>query len=308
MKLKQLILIILTILIFYILLTQIDAKSVMQILSNANLFYILGSILILALLIPLAVFRWQIILKVTGHPLPFWRCFNIFMAALPLTSISPSKSGDVVKAYCLKDEFPISKTIGTVYTERVFDLFSLIFLSFAGSLFYRNTEFLMILTPALLIVAVLFITPNANIRIPFIKDSWNRKLQGVMLSMRSLTRCKKEFLVVTLLSLISWMLAVFQTMLFFNALNISIPLAFTMANIPIAIFVGMMPVTLGGMGTRDAAIIYLFSEFGTPSELLGVGILFSLIRYWFLSIIGLAFMKNIVSSNFPTNKISSQPK
>ena len=81
-----------------------------------------------------------------------------------------------------------------------------------------------------------------------------------------------------------------------------------MANIPIAIFIGMIPVTLGGMGTRDAAIIYLFSEFGTPSELLGVGILFSLIRYWFLSVIGVAFMKKIVLSNSPTNINSSQSK
>jgi uncharacterized protein (TIRG00374 family) len=216
------------------------------------------------------------------------------MAALPITSISPSKSGDVIKAYYLKEEIPMSKTIGTVYTERVFDLFSLIFLSFIGSLFYRNMEFLIILTPALLIVTLLFITPNANLRIPFIKDSWNSKLQNIMLSMRSLTRCKKEFLVVTLLSLISWMLAVFQTMLFFYALGIDIPFIFTTANIPIAIFVGMIPVTLGGMGTRDAAIIYLFSEFGTPSELLGVGILFSIIRYWFLSITGIPFMHNLM--------------
>lgn len=292
--LKPLLVTVITLFIFYLLFTQIDAKSVIQVLSSANLVYILASILVLALIVPIAVFRWQIILKVTGHPLPFWRCFNIFMAALPITSISPSKSGDVIKAYYLKEEIPMSKTIGTVYTERVFDLFSLIFLSFVGSLLYRNMEFLIILTPALLIVTLLFITPNANLRIPFIKDSWNSKLQNIMLSMRSLTRCKKEFLVVTLLSLISWMLAVFQTMLFFYALGIDIPFIFTMANIPIAIFIGMIPVTLGGMGTRDAAIIYLFSEFGVPSELLGVGILFSIIRYWFLSITGIPFMHNLM--------------
>lgn len=290
---KPLLVTIITLSIFYIIFTKIDATSVIQVLSSANLFYISASILILALLIPIAVFRWQMILKVTGHPLPFWRCFNIFMAALPLTSISPSKSGDVVKAYYLKDEFPMSKTIGTVYTERVFDLFALIFLSFAGSLFYRNMEFLIILTPALFIVTLFFITPKANLKIPFIKDSWNSKLHNIMLSMRSLTRCKKEFLVVTFLSLTSWILAVFQTMLFFYALDIDIPFIFIMANIPIAIFVSMIPVTLGGMGTRDAAIIYLFSEFGTSVELLSVGILFSLVRYWLPSLMGLPYIKII---------------
>ena len=294
MKLKQFAFIFFTLLIFYLLFTQIDTRSVVQVLSSANLFYILVSILVLALLIPIGVFRWQIVLKVTGYPLPFWRCFTILMASLPLTSISPSKSGELIKAYYLKDDLPMSKTIGTVYTERVFDLFSLILLSFAGSLFYRNMEFLIILTPALFIVALLFITPNANVRIPFIKDSWNSKLYNIMLSMRSLTSCKKEFLVVTLLSITSWILAVFQTMLFFYALGIDIPFIFTMANIPIAIFIGMIPVTLGGMGTRDAAIIYLFSEFGTHSELLGVGILFSAVRYLLPPLMGLTFLNKLM--------------
>ena len=125
--LKLLLVTVITLLIFHLLFTQIDARLVIQVLSSANLVYTLASIIVLALIIPIVVFRWQIILNVTGHPLPFWRCFNIFMATLPLTSITPSKSGDVVKAYYLKDEFPMSKTIGTVYTERVFDLFSLIF-------------------------------------------------------------------------------------------------------------------------------------------------------------------------------------
>ncbi len=81
--------------------------------------------------------------------------------------------------------------------------------------------------------------------------------------------------------------------MFFYALGSSVPLVVAMANIPIAIFIGLVPVTLGGMGTRDAAIIFLFSVFATPSQLLGVGILFSLFRYWLPSLIGIPFMRKI---------------
>lgn len=296
MKLKKLILVLFTVLIFYILFTQIDARSVTQVLSSANLFYILASMFVLALIIPIAVFRWQLILKVAGYPLPFWRCFNILMGVLPLSSITPSKSGDVIKAYYLKDEIPMSITIGTVFTERVFDVLSLIILSFIGSMFYFKIEFLMILTPALLIISgLLFFIPNSVLRIPFIKDSWNNKLQNMTHSMRSLTNNRKAFFVISLLSLASWILAVFQTVLFFYALHINIPFLFTMANVPIAIFIGLIPVTLGGMGTRDAAIILLFSEYAQANQLLSVGILFSLIRYWLPSIIGIPFMKRMTN-------------
>ena len=85
--------------------------------------------------------------------------------------------------------------------------------------------------------------------------------------------------------------------MFFYALGINIPLLFTIANIPIAIFIGLVPVTLGGMGTRDAAIIFLFSEYATPSELLGIGILFSIFRYWLLSLIGIPFMKKLIKES-----------
>ncbi len=289
--LKPLLVTVITLFIFYLLFTQIDAKSVIQVLSSANLVYILASILVLALIVPIAVFRWQIILKVTGHPLPFWRCFNIFMVALPLTSITPSKSGDVIKAYYLKDEIPMSITIGTVFTERVFDVLSLIIISIIGSIFYFKIEFLVILTPVLLVVTgLLVVISNSNLKIPLIKDSWNSKLQNMTHSMSSLTKNRKAFYVVLLLSFVSWILAVFQTVLFFYALHINIPFLFTMANVPIAIFVGLIPVTLGGMGTRDAAIILLFSEYAQANQLLSVGILFSLIRYWIPSITGIPFM------------------
>lgn len=289
--LKSLLVAVITLFIFYLLFTQIDGTSVIQILSNANLFYILASILTLALIIPIAVFRWQVILKVTGHPLSFWRCLNILMAALPLTSITPSKSGDVVKAYYLKNEIPMSITIGTVFTERVFDVLSLIIISIIGSIFYFKIEFLIILTPVLLVVTgLLVVISNSNLKIPLIKDSWNSKLQNMTYSMRSLTKNRKAFYVVLLLSFVSWILAVFQTALLFYALRINIPFLFTMANVSIAIFVGLIPVTLGGMGTRDAAIILLFSEYGQPNELLSIGILFSVIRYWIPSIVGIPFM------------------
>jgi hypothetical protein len=45
------------------------------------------------------------------------------------------------------------------------------------------------------------------------------------------------------------------------------------------------------MGTRDAAIIILFSAYATSGELLAVALLYSLFRYWLLAIAGLPFMR-----------------
>ncbi len=105
-----------------------------------------------------------------------------------------------------------------------------------------------------------------------------------------------SFCFVFFYSLLIWFISIVQTMTFFYAVGTNVPLLFTVANIPIAIFIGLIPITLGGMGTRDAAIIFLFSEFATPEKLLGVGILFSIFRYWLLSLIGIPFMRKMVKN------------
>ena len=106
MKLKQLTFIFPSLPKFYLLYTHIDAKSVIHVLSTATRFCLLLSLLVLAV-----VKRLQIFLKITGHSFPFLRCFTIFMAALPLTFITPFKSGDLVKAYfILKWNFSIFRT------------------------------------------------------------------------------------------------------------------------------------------------------------------------------------------------------
>jgi len=219
------------------------------------------------------------------------------MAALPLTSITPSKSGDVIKAYYLKDKIPASKTIGSVITERMFDVLTLVLFSLIGMTFCKKYELAFIALIILICIIAIFLLARAgfDFRLP-IKSSWNEKIQNLILSMKLLTKDKRAFFYIFSYSILIWFISIVQAVMFFYALGINVPLLFTIANIPIAIFIGLVPVTLGGMGTRDAAIIFLFSEYATPSELLGVGILFSVFRYWLISLIGIPFMRKMMKT------------
>ena len=263
-------------------------------MARSNTLYLSLALIILFPIILIGVKRFQTILEVINYPIPFIECFTVVMGALPLVSITPSKSGDVIKAYYLKDKIPVSKTIGSVITERVFDIFTLVLFSLIGMVFYKKYELSSVALIVLIGIIFVFFIPHINLNLP-IKESWNNKLQNIIFSMKTLTKNKKMFLITLFYSFSIWFLSVVQTLVFFYALNIEIPLLFTMANIPIAIFIGFIPVTMGGMGTRDTAIIFLFSEYATSSELLGVGILFSVFRYWLLSLIGIPFMKKMAS-------------
>ena len=279
--------------IFYIIFTKIDFYSVVEVLSHANIFYLFIAIIFSLIIILIIVKRWQIILEAMGYSIQFSKCFTVAMGALPLVSITPSKSGDVIKAYYIRKEIPISKTIGSVLTERVFDVFTLVLFSLIGMIFCQRFELAGIALATLFGITVIFFIPHVHSEVPT-NGSWMSKIYNIMLSMKTLTKDKKAFLSVMLCSLLSWFLSIMQTLMFFYAIGVNIPLFAAMANIPIAIFIGLIPVTLGGMGTRDAAIIFLFSEYASPSELLSAGILFSVIRYWLLSLIGIPFMRKLM--------------
>lgn len=291
--LKTILIMAITIAIFYALFAKIDFFSVVDVLRYSSPLYLFLALLLTFSAPLIGAKRWQIILQSMDHDIRYRDCFNLIMGALPLTSVTPSKSGDVIKAYYLKDTISMSKTVGSVLTERILDVFSLVLFSLIGMLFYQRFELAGIALVILVGIIMMFFVSQVDLHFP-IRKSWNDKLRNVTLSTKMLMKDKKAFSATMLCSLSIWFLSIVQTVIFFYAVGIKIPLLFTMANIPIAIFIGMMPITLGGMGTRDAAIIFLFSGYATPSELLSVGILFSLFRYWFLSLIGVPFMRKLI--------------
>jgi uncharacterized protein (TIRG00374 family) len=177
----------------------------------------------------------------------------------------------------------------------MFDVLTLVLFSLIGMTFCKKYELAGVAFAIFVCITAIFLLMRAgfNFRLP-IKSSWNEKIQNLILSTKLLTKDKKAFLFILSYSILIWFISIVQTVMFFYALGINVPLLFTIANIPIAIFIGFIPVTLGGMGTRDAAIIILFSEYATPSQLLGVGILFSFFRYWLVSLIGIPFMRKMM--------------
>ncbi|MEA2077804.1 MAG: lysylphosphatidylglycerol synthase transmembrane domain-containing protein [Candidatus Marinimicrobia bacterium] len=294
---KTILVLSITIAIFYFIFTKIDFYSVIAVLSHANHFYLLIALLFSFIILLIAAKRWQTILAMMGYSLRYKECFNLIMGALPLTSLTPSKSGDVIKAYYLKDKIPATVTAGSVLTERIFDVLTLVLFFLLGMTFCKKYESAGIAFLIFTFIIALFLLARASCKFHLpIKSSWNEKVQNVILATRLVTEDKRAFSIILSYSLLIWFVSIVQTLLFFYAVDIKVPLLFTMANIPIAIFIGLIPVTLGGMGTRDAAIIFLFSGYATPSQLLGVGILFSVFRYWLLSLMGLPFMRKMMKN------------
>jgi hypothetical protein len=71
-------------------------------------------------------------------------------------------------------------------------------------------------------------------------------------------------------------------------MNSSLNVSYIYSLVPIAIFAGLLPVTVAGIGTRDAALLALFSGMEQSSLIMAVGALSSL-RYFVPSLLGIPF-------------------
>lgn len=97
------------------------------------------AVLLLALAVfylgfPLRGLRWAILVRRSGYPLAVRDASEIIFLSWLVNCLVPAKLGDVYRAYLLKINSPVSlsRTFGTVFIERVFDLFAIVTLGLAA--------------------------------------------------------------------------------------------------------------------------------------------------------------------------------
>jgi uncharacterized protein (TIRG00374 family) len=90
---------------------------------------------------PLRGARWAYLVRGTGFPLRIRDATEIIFLSWLVNCLVPAKLGDVYRAYLLKINSPVSlsRTFGTVFIERVLDLFTIVTLGLAaGFVSFRN--------------------------------------------------------------------------------------------------------------------------------------------------------------------------
>jgi len=109
-------------------------SEVPALIGRANPAVVLLAFVIFYLGFPLRGFRWAFLLRGTGFRLPARDATEIIFLSWLVNCIVPAKLGDVYRAYLLKinSHASLSRTFGTVFVERVLDLFAIATLGLAA--------------------------------------------------------------------------------------------------------------------------------------------------------------------------------
>ncbi len=287
---RKWILLLFTVVIFVILFLSVDFTAAMETVRQANPFFFLFACLITFLFPFWCAVRWNLIVLNLGVRLGIWESFKIIMAAWPVGAITPAKSGDLIKVLFLKKVLPYSKTTGVILAERLVDVIALCCYAVIWGVIY-DFETAAMLAGGLLLGVLLFLIIAASPLIDRFPLKWRSLALNLFEATKRMVLHKMTFLFILIITFLNWFCTFLQTWLCYKAFHVDVPLFYIMAALPIAIFIGLIPVTLSGMGTRDSAVIFLFQQYARYEINLAVGILYSIFGYWFLSILGIPFMR-----------------
>jgi uncharacterized protein (TIRG00374 family) len=113
---------------------NVDVGEVAAGISRANPLLLIAAFAIFYVGFPLRGMRWLLLLRGTGIRIGLRDSTEILFLSWLVNCLVPAKLGDVYRAYLLKINSPVSlsRTFGTVFIERILDLFAISVLGLAA--------------------------------------------------------------------------------------------------------------------------------------------------------------------------------
>lgn len=286
------------ILIFIYLLIRIGPSNILASMLNADPFYMAVAFLLVIPHLILQTGKWKYILSSQNIRIGYGPLFKIYLMGVFYSMITPGKIGSLMRIFYLKDETGQSfgKCSSSVIIDRILDLLSMFILAILG------TAFLVTYISGTLVFLIIsaFISFLAFIVI-FMREKSSRKILRLIYKVAVPAKFKdgakntstsfyenipdiRKLIIPFFMTATSWFL-VYSLMYFVAiALGLEIPFFFFVTIAPISTIIGLIPITISGWGTREAALIVLFSPFVNQPA----------------GIIALSFLSFITSSLIPS--------
>ncbi len=316
---KKIISLLVSLIILILIYWKIDFESLMNVFKNCNISWLIIST---AMVIPLTLITsWRLQqLMPTDSQLGFADANKLILAASVLNMILPSKMGDIAKAYFMKQKGHLDGTLSLslVIFEKSCDFLSLLLWCVFGLGFYPQQEkpwWLGIMTGIIAAGIVLFIlllsSPkfskiffHLGIKIlPQKMAAKLEKLQESWIVMHNyFWQDNIRLIVIAVTSIFLWFLHLLQIWFFILTLNAATPFWANLALSPLAILAGLFPLTFGGVGTRDAALIFFYQPYLSAAIAAALGLLCTS-RYLVPAIAGLPFMGEYLPNIRNTNSL-----
>ena len=300
---KRLISLAVSCLILGILYWRIDASDILTVLGSVDGCWLLLAVAIFVPVTLLGAARLHYMVRRKTEDIGYGDALALQFAASVMNLVLPSKMGDIAKAVFLKDHGHMGNAtaFAIVVLEKANDVLALLLLCGVGLVLFPDKHLwfwvLTALIAASLLMGILMIYVRGFAELLFrilarllpsrlevavgrLRDAWLDTFIYLDLRLRHQ---------VVLFSMFIWLVHLTQIWLFILALNVdTVDFLASMGLSALAIFFGLLPFTFMGVGTRDAALIYLYAPYFPAAVGAALGVLTTL-RYLLPALVGIPF-------------------
>ncbi|MBM3948379.1 MAG: flippase-like domain-containing protein [SAR202 cluster bacterium] len=257
-------------------LRQVDFNQVGEALKSLRPWPLVGAILLTVPFFLVKSWRWRLILRQLGIHISNREATQLYGVGLFVGQATPGQLGEMVRAHFLwrKGHDPI-KSAGSVVVDRVLDSIALALFVVAGVMMFMRQWALAALLLALLLAVCALFVPWANSKIsrftaklksrPRLQHLVDAAQRFVITFPLSMCEPKAAVLIVGA-TLLSSALNFLRFYLLLAALGLSLPVAHFIFGVSWANFAGLLPVTIFGVGLREAVLVQVFQDAGQTAE------------------------------------------
>ncbi|MBR9677729.1 MAG: flippase-like domain-containing protein [Nanoarchaeota archaeon] len=297
---------ILSAIILWLVFSKIDLGLVLEKILTINPMYYGLALFAFFLTYPLRTIRWKTLLSAQGYKIRFSPLFKIICFTWFFNSISPSKFGEAYRIWSAKKlDVSRSKIIALILLERFFDLVIIIILSFFFVYSAKITQPL--ITSALNMSLLFVIAGSFFLTLMLRKPSFAKKFMKSVFSLPLLSRFsekfehawekfqqgfrifknKKKIFNIFILTVTIWMLEIVSLAFVVQAFGITLNFYFLGFLAILTALITALPLTPGGLGIAEGALIMLFTYQGISGDVgTGISILFRFATLYVTILVG----------------------
>lgn len=287
--------VLITILIFFVLFLKVDIRKCWIAILSIRIEYLLMAIaLSIFANVILVSDRWRRVLGLLGCSLPFKKAIFIVISCKPIKFLLPLRLGNLFKIAYIRRYLQFGRGLSSILFDNILDKTGILFLLCMGMVFGK-THFRLEIFLILFMVGMGLIFGSEAVLSTFWRCLY-KKQSKLYDFLRQTLSSFKEIPISNRFKLLSYstfirIFSLFSSYLLFKGFGLEIPIYKIFAFIPIVLILSEIPITLSGLGIREASVVFLFLGCGSKEEVLSVGIMLSFVERIFPAIIGLFFLR-----------------
>ena len=265
---------------FYIIL-RLDFGRILQVFEAMDIRWFLLAVVSLVGVSVFKAMRWSTVLNLQGVRYKLGKTVGISFVSSFFGLMIPGKMGDIIKVTYVKSSgLSTARGLVSVVLDRIYDLVVLLFLSTVGLLYFssmftsevRQTGFIL---AALALIAVLVVSQRGRV------FTLMRTLLKVALSPSSYETishewgtfkndlasvAKKTVVPMLTFSVLAYLSMFCQFFAVARGLGLEPPFLYLGLSLCIATLVSLLPISVGGLGTREAVFILMLGKIAISAE------------------------------------------